>query len=90
VAGGEQHAGQVEVVDVLGLASVSNLLGSIIAYLPNVFVAILVLLVGLLLANLCADIVSRVMANTTMGNPRIFANIADDDKSVIHGRVSLS
>src|SRR3954452_18894206 len=38
----------VPAVDSLGLSSVSALLGTIVSYLPNVFVAVLVLFLGML------------------------------------------
>ncbi len=47
-----------------------------IAYIPNVFVAILVLFLGTLAANFVADIVRGTTATANVGNPNIFANIA--------------
>lgn len=66
----------VPAVDALGLTAVSNILNQVVAYLPNVFVAILVLFLGTLAATLVADIVRGAVANTTIGNPNLFANIA--------------
>lgn len=60
----------------LGLTSVSNILNSIIAYIPNVFVAIIVLFLGALLATFVSDIVRGAMSGTGIGNASIFANIA--------------
>ena len=51
-------------------------ISSLIAYIPNVFVAILVLFLGTLLATFVADIVRGATASANMGNPTIFAGIA--------------
>jgi len=66
----------VPAVDALGLTTVSSLMNSLIAYLPNVFVAILVLFLGTLAATVVADIVRGATASTNIGNPSIFAGIA--------------
>jgi len=66
----------VPAVDALGLTTVSAILGTLIAYIPNVFVAILVLFLGTLAATFVADIVRGVTASANIGNPSIFANIA--------------
>ena len=66
----------VPATNALGLTSVSNILNTLIAYIPNVFVAILVLFLGTLGATFVADIVRGATASTNIGNPNIFANIA--------------
>jgi Conserved TM helix len=66
----------IPAVDALGLTSVSNVLNAIIGYLPNVFVAIVVLFVGSLIATFVADIVRSATASTNIGNPKLFAAIA--------------
>jgi len=66
----------IPAVNALGLTSVSNILNQIIAFIPNVFVAILVLFLGMLLATFIADIVRGAMGSTNIGNPNIFAGIA--------------
>ncbi len=76
----------VPAVDALGLTSVSAILGSVIAYIPNVFVAILVLFLGTLAATFVADIVRGATASANVGNPNIFANIA---RYAIMGFVAL-
>ncbi len=76
----------VPAVDALGLTSVSNILNSIIAYIPNVFVAILVLFLGTLAATFVADIVRGAMSRSSMGNPNLYANIA---RYAIMGFVAL-
>lgn len=66
----------VPAVNALGLTAVSNILNEIIAYIPNVFVAILVLFLGTLAATFIADIVRGATASGRVGNPNLFANIA--------------
>lgn len=66
----------VPAVNALGLTAVSTLLGQVIAYIPNVFVAIIVLFLGTLAATFVADLIRGVTANAHVGNPTIFANIA--------------
>ncbi len=66
----------VPATNALGLTAVSGILNTLIAYIPNVFVAILVLFLGTLAATFVADIVRGATASTNIGNPAIFANIA--------------
>ncbi len=66
----------VPAADTLGLTTVSDLLGRVVGYLPNVFVAILVLFLGTLAATVVADIVRGATASSRIGNPNIFASIA--------------
>lgn len=76
----------VPAVDALGLTSVSNILNSIIAYIPNVFVAILVLFLGTLAATFVADVVRGALSRSSIGNPNLLANIA---RYAIMGFVAL-
>ena len=66
----------VPAADALGLPAVSNILNTLVAYIPNVFVAILVLFLGTLAATFVADIVRGATASANIGNPSIFAAIA--------------
>ena len=66
----------VPAADALGLPAVSSVLNTLVAFLPNVFVAILVLFLGALAATVVADLVRGATASTKVGNPNIFANIA--------------
>ena len=66
----------VPAVDALGLTAVSTILSQILAYIPNVFVAILILFLGTLAATFVADIVRGATSSANVGNPNIFANIA--------------
>lgn len=66
----------VPAVNALGLDSVSALLGQIVGYIPNVFVAILILFLGTLAATFVADIVRGATSSGNVGSPNLFANIA--------------
>ena len=66
----------VPATDALGVPAVSNILNELVAYIPNVFVAILVLFLGALGGTFVADIVRGATASANMGNPNTYANIA--------------
>lgn len=66
----------VAACDALGVPAISNILNQIVAYLPNVFVAILVLFLGALAATVVADIVRGATASAKIGNPNVFATLA--------------
>lgn len=65
----------VPATDALGLPTVSNTLNVIVSYIPNVFVAILVLILGALIGVFAGDIVRGTIRATNVGNPEIFAGI---------------
>jgi len=66
----------VPAADALGIPAVSNILNELIAYIPNVFVAVLVLFLGSLAGTVVGDIVRGMTASTNIGNPNLLANIA--------------
>jgi hypothetical protein len=66
----------IPAADALGLPTVSNILNTLVAYIPNVFVAILVLFLGTLAGTFVADIVRGAVASANIGSPNLFANIA--------------
>ena len=66
----------VPAADALGVPAVSNILNTLVAYIPNVFVAILILFLGTLAATVVADLVRGTVASANIGNPNIFAGIA--------------
>lgn len=65
----------VPATDALGIPTVSAILSGLVAYIPNVFVAILVLFLGTLAATFAADLVRGATATTSVGSPIIFAGI---------------
>ncbi|GHO87260.1 mechanosensitive ion channel family protein [Dictyobacter formicarum] len=66
----------VPAFNALELTAVSVLIGQIVGYIPNVFVAIIVLFLGTLLATFVADLVRGASASARMANPNVLANIA--------------
>jgi Conserved TM helix len=66
----------IPAADSLGLPAVSNILNALVAYIPNVFVAILILFLGTLAATFVGDIVRGFTASANIGNPTVFANVA--------------
>jgi flagellar biosynthesis protein FliQ len=66
----------IPAADALGVPAVSNILNTLVAYIPNVFVAVLVLFLGALFATFVADIVRGVVTSAKIGNPNVFAGIA--------------
>ncbi len=66
----------VPALEALGLTSITLILNELISYIPNVFVAILILFLGILLATVVADIVRGAIATAGIGNPNVFAEIS--------------
>ncbi|HLX55604.1 MAG TPA: hypothetical protein VKR83_01125 [Ktedonobacteraceae bacterium] len=66
----------IPAADALGLPAVSNILNTLVAYIPNVFVAILVLFLGTLAATFVADLVRGAVATAKIGSPGVLAGIA--------------
>jgi hypothetical protein len=62
--------------DALGLPAVSDVLRQLLLWLPNLAVAIVVLIIGGLAANALAGLVRGATAEADLGNPHLLANIA--------------
>src|SRR5262252_3699501 len=62
--------------DALGLPAVSDVLRQLLLWLPNLAVAIVVLIIGGLAANALAGLVRGATAEADLGNPDLLANIA--------------
>jgi hypothetical protein len=62
--------------DALGLPAVSDVLRQLLLWLPNLAVAIGVLVIGGLAANALAGLVRGATAKADLGNPDLLANIA--------------
>jgi len=65
----------VPAVNALDIPAVSNILTQIIAYIPNVFVAILILFLGMFAATIAADVVRGAAGRAGLGNSNLIANI---------------
>lgn len=62
--------------DALGLPAVSDVLRQLLLWLPNLVVALVVLVLGGLAANALAGVVRASTARAELGNPDLLANIA--------------
>lgn len=59
-----------------GLTQVTALINGILAYIPNILVALLLLGVGAFLGNLLAGVVRGAASEAGMGNPSLLAKLA--------------
>lgn len=66
----------VPACNALGVPVVSNTINTLVNYIPNVFVAILILFLGTLAATVVADLIRGAIASTGIGNPNLFATLA--------------
>ena len=62
--------------DALGLGVVSDLLNSVIAYLPKLIVGCILLIVGMFLADFVRDLVKATLKSGSFDNPNLVGNIA--------------
>jgi hypothetical protein len=62
--------------DALGLTAVSDVLRSLLLWLPNLVVALVVLVLGGLAANAVGNVVRGSTAKAGLGNPNLLANVA--------------
>ena len=60
----------------LQLTALTELLNRVILWIPNLIVALLVLMVGMLVARFLADLVRGAASSSGIGNPNILATIA--------------
>jgi hypothetical protein len=62
--------------DALGLPAVSQVLQQLLLWLPNLIVALMVLVIGGLLANAFAGVIRGATAQAGLGNPDVLASVA--------------
>lgn len=65
----------IPAADSLGVPTISNTLSAILSYLPNVFVAILALFLGTILASFVSDLTVRGARASNVRNPHILGNV---------------
>jgi hypothetical protein len=65
----------VPATDALGVPTISNVLNMLVDYVPNIFVAVLVLFLGTILGVLAGDIIRGTATASKMGHPEILGNI---------------
>ncbi len=66
----------VTAFDALGLPAVSQVLQQLLLWLPNLVVALVVLVIGGLAANALANLVRGATAESGLGNPDVLATVA--------------
>lgn len=66
----------VAAFDALGLPAVSLIVQQFLLWIPNLIVAIIVLVIAGLVANLLADLVRGATSQSGLGNPELLANVA--------------
>jgi hypothetical protein len=66
----------VTAFDALGLPAVSQVLEQLLLWLPNLVVALVVLVIGGLAANALAGVVRGATAESGLGNPQLLATVA--------------
>lgn len=63
-------------VNALGMTQVINFVNQILGYIPNIFAAMLILLVGALIANVVADVVRGAATGAGMATAGLLSNVA--------------
>ncbi len=64
------------VAEILGLVQIIDFLYEVARYLPNVIIAIVILLIGIVAGNFVYEIVHRAVNASKMHSPRALANLA--------------
>jgi hypothetical protein len=62
--------------DALGLPAISAVMSQFLAWLPNLVVAMAVLMIGGILANFASNLARGAAAEADVGKPQVFANLA--------------
>lgn len=60
---------------VLGIPQLTTIINSIILFIPNILVALLIVVIGVMLANLAAGLVRGAVANLGVANPNTLASL---------------
>jgi len=63
--------------EAIGLAQISVLLHRIILWIPNLLVALLIVVLGVLLARFLAGLTRATVATAHVGNPNVFARLVE-------------
>lgn len=64
------------VSEILGLTQIIDFLKDVANYLPNVAIAIVIVLIGILAGNFTYEVVHRAVKQAKMNSPRFLANLA--------------
>ncbi len=66
----------IAVADILGLPQITEFLKSVVLYVPNVIVAVVILVAGMLVANLVSKLVKEVGTARKIPNVKVVAAVA--------------
>ncbi len=66
----------IAATNILGLTTVSNVLGGVLSYVPNVLSAVIVMAIGVLLAGLVEGVVKGALASVDLKTSRLMGKIA--------------
>lgn len=66
----------IAATNILGLTTVSNILASVLSYVPNVISAVIVMALGVLLAGLVEGVVKGALASVDLKTSRLMGKIA--------------
>lgn len=66
----------IAATNILGLTTVSNVLVGVLAYIPNVFSAVIVMAIGVLLAGIIEGVVKGALASVDLKTSRLMGKIA--------------
>lgn len=80
----------IAAVNILGLTTVSALLGGVLAYIPSVIAAVIVLAIGILLAGVVERVVKGALATVDLKTSRLMGKIASYTVVTIAALAALS
>ena len=66
----------IAATNILGLTTVSNVLGGVLSYVPNVISAVIVLAIGVLLAGIVEGVVKGALATVDLKTSRLMGKVA--------------
>jgi len=66
----------IAATNILGLTTVSNVLGGVLSYVPNVLSAVIVMAIGVLLAGVVEGVVKGALASVDLKTSRLMGKIA--------------
>lgn len=66
----------IAATNILGLSTVSNVLGGVLTYIPNVVSAVIVMAIGVLLAGIIEGMVKGALASVDLKTSRLMGKIA--------------
>ncbi len=65
----------IEAMNKFGLSQVNDFLNDVLYYIPNIIIAVIITIVGVLVANFLADLVHSTARATKTGSPDIAASV---------------